>query len=347
MCNDISISEITPNPAYQDFTENINLKLTGNLNDGNKYKIRIDCSVVCKPTSDASIVINKELQATIIPNDIARCRECLQITYRTGPKNILLLTESNGLICKLGSFQTQYHQTCQLNINPQIINPGGTITISSNDAPNRADLTLIIYEPSGTMFSKEPVSGNNFSKTKTAPSQEGDYTVKLSSADETNFFCEKILRVQINPPTGTITPIISPSSKNPPFDPCGNLDPVSLKNCQDCLGFTGTPDLHNPAKAYTKIASKTWTALGCIPTDPGQFISWLLPAAIGIAGGLAFLLIIYGAFTILTSSGNPEKLNSGKEILISALAGLLLIIFSVFILKLIGVDILGIPGFKI
>ncbi len=87
------------------------------------------------------------------------------------------------------------------------------------------------------------------------------------------------------------------------------------------------------------------TALGCIPTDPSAFIGFILTIGIGLAGGIAFLLILFGGFQILTSAGNPEQLNAGKELVSSAIAGLLLIIFSVFILRIIGVDILGIPGF--
>lgn len=87
------------------------------------------------------------------------------------------------------------------------------------------------------------------------------------------------------------------------------------------------------------------TALGCISTDPSKFIGSLLTIGIGLAGGIAFLLILFGGFQILTSAGNPEQLNAGKELVSSAIAGLLLIIFSIFILKVIGVNILGIPGF--
>lgn len=87
-----------------------------------------------------------------------------------------------------------------------------------------------------------------------------------------------------------------------------------------------------------------WTALGCISTTPSGFIEWLLKNIIGIAGGIAFLLILYGGFQVLTSGGDPEKLNNGKDIIVSAIAGLLMIIFSVLLLKIIGVDILQIPG---
>jgi len=88
-----------------------------------------------------------------------------------------------------------------------------------------------------------------------------------------------------------------------------------------------------------------WTAIGCLPTESGEFITKLLQAGSGIAGGIAFLLIVIGGFQIITSMGNPEKLNEGKELITAAIVGLLFIVFSIFLLRLIGVDILGIPGF--
>ncbi|GEM_PF-1559641 len=88
------------------------------------------------------------------------------------------------------------------------------------------------------------------------------------------------------------------------------------------------------------------TALGCIVVEGTDFVTTLLNFGIGIAGGIAFLLIIFGGFQILTSAGNPERLNEGKELISSAITGLLMIVFSVFLLRIIGVDILGIPSFK-
>jgi len=88
------------------------------------------------------------------------------------------------------------------------------------------------------------------------------------------------------------------------------------------------------------------TAIGCVDISSGNFVKNFLTIGIGMAGGIAFLLILFGGLQIMTSAGNPEKLNEGKELVSSAITGLLLIIFSVFILRLISVDILGIPGFS-
>jgi hypothetical protein len=56
--------------------------------------------------------------------------------------------------------------------------------------------------------------------------------------------------------------------------------------------------------------------------------------------------IIFSAFQIQISQGNPEKIKKAREMLTSFVIGLLVIIFSVFILRLIGVDLLRIPGFS-
>ncbi|OGD62283.1 hypothetical protein A2160_00620 [Candidatus Beckwithbacteria bacterium RBG_13_42_9] len=87
------------------------------------------------------------------------------------------------------------------------------------------------------------------------------------------------------------------------------------------------------------------TAIGCIPATPQGFIGKFLEIAIFIGGGIAFLIMSWGAFLLITSQGNPEQIKNGQDTFVSAGAGLLFIIFAVFILRLIGVDILKIPGF--
>lgn len=84
------------------------------------------------------------------------------------------------------------------------------------------------------------------------------------------------------------------------------------------------------------------TAIGCIPiSNTNQFIGFILRWAMGIGGGIALLLIVVAGFQIMTSAGNPERVQAGKELLTSAIAGLIMLIFGVFILRVIGVDILG------
>lgn len=85
------------------------------------------------------------------------------------------------------------------------------------------------------------------------------------------------------------------------------------------------------------------TAIGCIPVgNTTEFMGWILGWALGIGGGISFLLIVYASFMIMTSAGAPERLKAGQELLTSAISGLIMLIFSVFILKFIGIDILGI-----
>ena len=92
---------------------------------------------------------------------------------------------------------------------------------------------------------------------------------------------------------------------------------------------------------------KTWTAIGCLPNNFDTLIrNYILVIGISIAGGTSFLYFLYGAFLILTSAGNAEMIEEAKQIILSALSGLLLIIFSIFLLRVIGVDILKLPGFS-
>lgn len=132
-------------------------------------------------------------------------------------------------------------------------------------------------------------------------------------------------------------------------DGTGEFD--TIEECDIARGVTD--DEPSPPRTPSRIHVKTCssgdtvieTALGCIPTDTSGFIGWILKFAIGIGGGSAFLMMAFGAFALMTSAGDPQKIKTGQEVLTSALAGLLFIIFSTFLLRLIGYNILRIPGF--
>lgn len=138
---------------------------------------------------------------------------------------------------------------------------------------------------------------------------------------------------------------------------------TSDPNNPDCIcvasesaGLTASIDLCNMISNSTEKNSclncvqgsnaGIWTGLGCVYSDIGTFIEkTLLGWGIGLAGITALLCIIYSTFQMQTSQGNPEKIKKAQELLTSCIMGLMLIIFSIFILKLIGVNILKIPGF--
>ncbi len=87
------------------------------------------------------------------------------------------------------------------------------------------------------------------------------------------------------------------------------------------------------------------TAIGCIPTgtieDAGGF---LMKWALGIAGGVILLMSLITAYTLMVSSGDPQKLQAVRENITSILTGLILIVFSLVLLQVVGANIISIPG---
>lgn len=111
---------------------------------------------------------------------------------------------------------------------------------------------------------------------------------------------------------------------------CSSITDSSKQNCIDCFDRGGA-----------------WTAFNCLGGDsPSDFVTSFIKLGTGLGGGIAMLLILISGFQRITSAGNPEKLHEAKELMTAAISGLLLIIFSVYILKFIGVDVFGtLPGF--
>lgn len=89
------------------------------------------------------------------------------------------------------------------------------------------------------------------------------------------------------------------------------------------------------------------TDLGCIPTDnPTQFVSTVYGIGLGLVGGLALLFIIYGAYLVLSSKGDPAQLEKGKSYIVYSIIGLVLAVAGFAFYQIIGVDVIKIPGFK-
>lgn len=96
----------------------------------------------------------------------------------------------------------------------------------------------------------------------------------------------------------------------------------------------------------TGMCTKIHTAIGDIETTPVGFAKVVFGIVLSLAGGIAVLLIIVSGYQIMTSQGNPEKIQGARETLTSTVIGLAFMIFSLVLLQIIGVDLLHIPGFS-
>src|SRR3989338_5244334 len=107
------------------------------------------------------------------------------------------------------------------------------------------------------------------------------------------------------PPGGFDTP--SPTTT----PPGGNTPPPG-----------GTPFVlptYKPLPIYCAGQLSLDTAIGCIPIgDMNSLVAFIFRWALGIGGGIAFILIIFSGFIILTSTGNPDRIKAGQELLSSA-----------------------------
>lgn len=87
------------------------------------------------------------------------------------------------------------------------------------------------------------------------------------------------------------------------------------------------------------------TDFGCVPNDPVGFVTKFYGIGVGILGGVVIIFLIVGGFTILTSQGNPERIQKGKEYIYYSIAGLLLAIFGFAFVRILAGGILKVPGF--
>jgi len=133
-------------------------------------------------------------------------------------------------------------------------------------------------------------------------------------------------------------------SQNMSVPYCENIEPetnikvLKPKPCGGCID--PLPD--GSCRQYWGIQ----TALGCFPTQPEDIVRWLVKYSVIFSGGMGFLLMAYASFQMITSGGDPEKLKEAQSLFTSAIAGILLIVFSLFILRFIGYNILKLPGWE-
>ncbi len=122
-----------------------------------------------------------------------------------------------------------------------------------------------------------------------------------------------------------------------PFKLCTQIrDATQRAKCETCTGEASDP---------TGNPQGVWTAIGCISTKPENMMAHFIRLGVGMGGGISLLMVLIGGFLLTTSQGNPKQQDQAKEMVTSAVIGLLFVLFSVVLLQFIGVTILQIPGF--
>lgn len=71
----------------------------------------------------------------------------------------------------------------------------------------------------------------------------------------------------------------------------------------------------------------------------GQIVAWLYAFIIGISGLAAFVMIVWGGVQYMTSAGNPTRTGEAKDKIQKALLGLLLVLASFLILRVINPEL--------
>jgi len=129
--------------------------------------------------------------------------------------------------------------------------------------------------------------------------------------------------------------------------PCSD-DNQCLYPCrQDATGQYVNQD------TVTGVCEKTSAATPSGPPKPTELVSpikaktvpeligSIIKTALGIVGALALLMFVFGGLTWLTSGGSPDKIKKGRDILIWAVIGLVVIFASYtlvdFVLRAFGV----------
>jgi len=99
----------------------------------------------------------------------------------------------------------------------------------------------------------------------------------------------------------------------------------------------------NCPSGYIKIGAPAPGQKACLPKQTAfpQYINMIYTLSITLSIILATIMIIYGGYKYMTSSGNPETLAEAKDIITGAIVGLVLLVLAALILRTISPSIVG------
>lgn len=280
----------------------------------------------------------------------------------------------DNLVCSQSyAFNTQaadIPNNCQISMTPA---SGATIsdsiTITANDI-NDEGVSIRLYlnnqdisptalktnDPIGT-FPVGVLSGTNFTLVKNANNLL-DLTFPLGAKSVGDYIFE--VKYEDGPKAGQNIcvlqfPVVEYGATPTPAQQLDATYSASLlvdvqETVPLCKSIPATADCGGESCQVKCVAcenaEKIWTGIGCIPTNFGGLVSALFTTFSGLLGGLVFICIVVNGLRIMTSRGNPEAMKKSQEAITACIVGFVVLVLSVLFLKIVGVDILKLPGWS-
>lgn len=122
----------------------------------------------------------------------------------------------------------------------------------------------------------------------------------------------------------------------------GSLAEVDLINnsVNDTLAWLRTDAENKDLLKTCRERGGIYIFVGCVDPTPLGFITGLIRITLGVVGGVALLQLIWVG--ILLQSGQEKKIAAARKNLMATLTGVAVLVFSILILRILGVNVLDI-----
>jgi hypothetical protein len=117
--------------------------------------------------------------------------------------------------------------------------------------------------------------------------------------------------------------------------------PLVNGNIRDTLAvYTSQPGVNLENSIRCIEQGGIYTAIGCIDPTPVGILTGLIRISLGVVGGVALIQLILAGLAY--QSGNEESIQKARARIFATIGGLAFLIFSVLILRIIGVNVLDV-----
>ena len=102
-----------------------------------------------------------------------------------------------------------------------------------------------------------------------------------------------------------------------------------------------TPSTPPPATPSASVVTLDNPLAGAGIETPQQLIGRVISAVLGVVGSLALIMFIYGGLVWMTAAGNEKKVMEGRDILMWAAIGLIIIFASYAAVRFLIGEVIG------